>query len=116
CPLHAGSQVRRFLFPLSVPALPATYLLSLHDALPILPRGDRRGSAHERDGGAGQPDRRCAVCRGRPTDPGAGRRGGSLNIWNWRSEEHTSELQSRVDLVCRLLLDKKKDVTESGVS
>src|SRR5438105_8827372 len=26
-----------------------------------------------------------------------------------RSEEHTSELQSRVDLVCRLLLDKKKD-------
>src|SRR5271170_8179039 len=26
----------------------------------------------------------------------------------WRSEEHTSELQSRVDLVCRLLLEKKK--------
>src|SRR5206468_8065505 len=26
----------------------------------------------------------------------------------WRSEEHTSELQSRSDLVCRLLLDKKK--------
>src|SRR5207247_4201244 len=25
----------------------------------------------------------------------------------WRSEEHTSELQSRVDLVCRLLLEKK---------
>src|SRR5947207_1163127 len=48
-----------------------------------LPRGDRRGPAHERDGGAGQPDRRCAVCRGRPTDPGAGRRGRPLNIWNW---------------------------------
>src|SRR5438105_6686625 len=28
--------------------------------------------------------------------------------WNPRSEEHTSELQSRVDLVCRLLLEKKK--------
>src|SRR6266536_4802938 len=28
---------------------------------------------------------------------------------NRRSEEHTSELQSRVDLVCRLLLEKKKD-------
>src|SRR6266496_2842623 len=28
-----------------------------------------------------------------------------------RSEEHTSELQSRRDLVCRLLLEKKKDVT-----
>src|SRR5207247_3487151 len=27
----------------------------------------------------------------------------------YRSEEHTSELQSRVDLVCRLLLEKKKD-------
>src|SRR5438105_12642093 len=26
-----------------------------------------------------------------------------------RSEEHTSELQSRVDLVCRLLLEKKKE-------
>src|SRR5699024_12628698 len=26
--------------------------------------------------------------------------------WNWRSEEHTSELQSRFALVCRLLLDK----------
>src|SRR5699024_12812485 len=29
-------------------------------------------------------------------------------IGNWRSEEHTSELQSRFDLVCRLLLAKKK--------
>src|SRR5438105_12095307 len=29
-----------------------------------------------------------------------------------RSEEHTSELQSRVDLVCRLLLEKKKSVDE----
>src|SRR5438105_11766041 len=28
--------------------------------------------------------------------------------WTLRSEEHTSELQSRVDLVCRLLLEKKK--------
>src|SRR2546421_3322736 len=30
------------------------------------------------------------------------------NIVLWRSEEHTSELQSRSDLVCRLLLEKKK--------
>src|SRR5438105_5714463 len=35
-----------------------------------------------------------------------GRRAGSGRIA--RSEEHTSELQSRVDLVCRLLLEKKK--------
>src|SRR5438105_6219195 len=31
-----------------------------------------------------------------------------------RSEEHTSELQSRVDLVCRLLLEKKKGQTDTG--
>src|SRR6266536_3972742 len=31
--------------------------------------------------------------------------------WTARSEEHTSELQSRVDLVCRLLLEKKKNVS-----
>src|SRR2546422_7993412 len=29
--------------------------------------------------------------------------------WTTRSEEHTSELQSRLHLVCRLLLEKKKD-------
>src|SRR5207249_10943619 len=29
--------------------------------------------------------------------------------WHGRSEEHTSELQSRFDLVCRLLLEKKKE-------
>src|SRR6266849_9776401 len=31
-----------------------------------------------------------------------------LRVLGERSEEHTSELQSRVDLVCRLLLEKKK--------
>src|SRR5690606_41507173 len=34
--------------------------------------------------------------------------GDSLNIQVYRSEEHTSELQSRENLVCRLLLEKKK--------
>src|SRR2546429_3416345 len=29
-------------------------------------------------------------------------------VWSFRSEEHTSELQSRLHLVCRLLLEKKK--------
>src|SRR5690606_41987820 len=32
--------------------------------------------------------------------------------WTMRSEEHTSELQSRENLVCRLLLEKKKKLTE----
>src|SRR6266516_6313298 len=31
-------------------------------------------------------------------------------IRRWRSEEHTSELQSQYDLVCRLLLEKKKTI------
>src|SRR6266704_5186827 len=43
----------------------------------------------------------------------SGRRGGlrSPPPWPacWRSEEHTSELQSRFDLVCRLLLEKKNN-------
>src|SRR2546421_3724598 len=33
-----------------------------------------------------------------------------------RSEEHTSELQSRSDLVCRLLLEKKKKITYYGIN
>src|SRR5699024_12692968 len=40
------------------------------------------------------------LARGRKSDPSCRRRD--------RSEEHTSELQSRFDLVCRLLLEKKK--------
>src|SRR2546430_9927340 len=31
--------------------------------------------------------------------------------WRWRSEEHTSELQSQSNIVCRLLLEKKKKKT-----
>src|SRR6266508_6883679 len=61
------------------------YTLSLHDALPIC-RGPARLGSPSRGDGAARP---------RP----AGRR---------RSEEHTSELQSRGHLVCRLLLEKKK--------
>src|SRR5207249_10025458 len=38
----------------------------------------------------------------------AGDTGLQINGTNGRSEEHTSELQSRFDLVCRLLLEKKK--------
>src|SRR5437588_5123934 len=33
---------------------------------------------------------------------------------SWRSEEHTSELQSHSDLVCRLLLEKKKKHTNKN--
>src|SRR6478672_13401852 len=42
-----------------------------------------------------------------PHTPDVRARSGSLRTF-FRSEEHTSELQSRSDLVCRLLLEKKK--------
>src|SRR3712207_7476022 len=72
------------------------YTLSLHDALPIF---HRRGRAEGgRRAGPLRPGRRHRDRRGRP-----GPRGGDR-----RSEEHTSELQSRQYLVCRLLLEKKK--------
>src|SRR5947207_7350581 len=41
-----------------------------------------------------------------PFEPGAGAQ--RVLEWRERSEEHTSELQSHSDLVCRLLLEKKK--------
>src|SRR3989449_8206731 len=39
--------------------------------------------------------------------------GDELMYLDWRSEEHTSELQSRLHLVCRLLLEKKKRQTRT---
>src|SRR2546422_3148475 len=39
---------------------------------------------------------------------GGGQGAGASRAWCVRSEEHTSELQSRLHLVCRLLLEKKK--------
>src|SRR5829696_4218472 len=44
-------------------------------------------------------------CRRGRSSPDAGAR---WSLWHWRSEEHTSELQSLTNLVCRLLLEKKK--------
>src|SRR5438477_3625288 len=41
---------------------------------------------------------------------------GSLGVRWMRSEEHTSELQSHVNLVCRLLLEKKKKKTKTQKS
>src|SRR5690242_21917607 len=71
-----------------------TYTLSLHDALPISPRHLRRlGRRHQ----ARHHTRRDQQRRRRPHHRQAP-----------RSEEHTSELQSHVNLVCRLLLEKKK--------
>src|SRR2546427_9457826 len=46
-------------------------------------------------------------CRGRKRDK-VSHRGQCFQGRQWRSEEHTSELQSQSNLVCRLLLEKKK--------
>src|SRR5438876_6442144 len=57
------------------------------------------------------PTRRSSdLRRGREADEGRSRGGGSrdVDVHVRRSEEHTSELQSPVHLVCRLLLEKKK--------
>src|SRR5438477_10718080 len=78
---------RFFFFFFNDTATTEIYTLSLHDALPISARFLRR---HRRGGR-----------RGGRADPPRGRGGA-------RSEEHTSELQSHVNLVCRLLLEKKK--------
>src|SRR2546422_8041858 len=53
-----------------------------------------------------------------PTQPGRSGRAPSGTAVSWhrkrrRSEEHTSELQSRLHLVCRLLLEKKKKIKKS---
>src|SRR3712207_9492191 len=73
------------------------YTLSLHDALPIFEHSRAERADHEAWGVEGLVDRR------RHVQPA---RNGREVV---RSEEHTSELQSRQYLVCRLLLEKKKN-------
>src|SRR5438067_9348863 len=60
-------------------------------------------AAQRRTAHRGGTRHRLGRCSGAPIDRGSSRRAGAS-----RSEEHTSELQSRFDLVCRLLLEKKK--------
>src|SRR5437773_8483848 len=94
------------MFFLSDSAPTVFYTLSLHDALPIScgGLGPRRPGARPR-----RPQRaRVDVDDGSPR-PARRRPHGRLAIPR-RSEEHTSELQSHHDLVCRLLLEKKKKV------
>src|SRR2546429_7170069 len=85
-----------FFFFFNDTATTEIYTLSLHDALPIWaarPGGAAGGPAHDQS-------RRRPRTAGRPAPAG-------------RSEEHTSELQSRLHLVCRLLLEKKKTTLTS---
>src|SRR5207249_11038325 len=90
------------------------YPLSLHDALPISSAcPDPEPSKTSKPTVIGVPamvidsDDEITSCRGNAN--GSVWRSVSCNAARRdRSEEHTSELQSRFDLVCRLLLEKKK--------
>src|SRR5690349_21873210 len=79
------------------PPAPLFYSLSLHDALPISPAGPMRaGEAYLLYQDAQYLLVRSELLRH------------TNDVEPARSEEHTSELRSRRDLVCRLLLEKKK--------
>src|SRR6266536_6636448 len=85
-----------FFFFFNDTATTEIYTLSLHDALPIsrdVELTSRRAQAADRA-------QHCGL------------NGPVAATVGERSEEHTSELQSRVDLVCRLLLEKKKKKKE----
>src|SRR5207302_9091613 len=82
-----------FFFTLTSPSV--IYPLSLHDALPILLRRLRQW-------------RPPLCCPTRADKRQPVHRPPLLSSRLARSEEHTSELQSRENLVCRLLLEKKK--------
>src|SRR5699024_11933322 len=92
------------------------YTLSLHDALPI------SNNSYLVDPWAQwcstDPDQAAVATALRRALAYSDRQGvvsvvaagnGELDLTAARSEEHTSELQSRFDLVCRLLLEKKKN-------
>src|SRR6266511_4646635 len=80
-----------FFFFFNDTATTEIYTLSLHDALPISGRSGPRSRCGWRPGSSSPASIRPLSSSCRP-----------------RSEEHTSELQSRENLVCRLLLEKKK--------
>src|SRR5258706_4245464 len=94
--LQLDKPLTRSFFFFNDTATTEIYTLSLHDALPI---------------SRGRPRRRCAsrscVARRLRSAPDSHTPGGRL-ARPGRSEEHTSELQSLTNLVCRLLLEKKK--------
>src|SRR5205823_12659565 len=90
-----------FFFFFNPPATPEIYTLSLHDALPISHRGTESHGASRRRGSSPRFHRPAGQAR-------EARHRLRRSRSRFRSEEHTSELQSLAYLVCRLLLEKKK--------
>src|SRR2546426_7521197 len=94
---------------------PRSTLFSLHDALPIC---EKKVNASCQSGcSARSVSSTGFACRPSPTEGACiqinGRFGSRCAAA--RSEEHTSELQSPCNLVCRLLLEKKKNKTRISV-
>src|SRR2546429_6793768 len=90
-----------FLFFFNDTATTEIYTLSLHDALPISGRAPRQALRGWRPEGR-RPEARAGPAHARARAAHGSRRG------HGRSEEHTSELQSPLQLVWRLLLEKQK--------
>src|SRR3712207_8273804 len=102
-----------FVFVFNDTATTEIYTLSLHDALPIFRPLYVGGHGARRRAGRRRPPRpgrdRGAPRRPLGRAPSRARVAAPLRVSALsRSEEHTSELQSRQYLVCRLLLEKKK--------
>src|SRR5207237_2496217 len=111
-PPRYSSTLSCFCFFFTALASAAIHTLSLHDALPIF-----------RSAPAARP---CCAPRCFPRWPATSRRrgrklgslpvGGTPGSEPSRSEEHTSELQSHLNLVCRLLLEKKKPIQRAEIT
>src|SRR5690554_7771559 len=95
-----------FFFFFNDTATTEIYTLSLHDALPISAGCFTTESRLDRSGRAGLGAG--SSPRSRERSAPTGHQPGN------RSEEHTSELQSRPHLVCRLLLEKKKKIKHNN--
>src|SRR5206468_12821588 len=100
---HILSVPSCYLFFLNHTPTTQIHTLSLHDALPIL----RPPNPIFTWPAAGSTVLNRKPYRAAGSNNSMGLPSGSSS-WICRSEEHTSELQSRSDLVCRLLLEKKK--------
>src|SRR3712207_8899268 len=83
------------------------YTLSLHDALPISRQASQRNQAPTRGHYRGVRKLRDDASSFLKAEPGPAQKLRGTGLGPYRSEEHTSELQSRQYLVCRLLLEKK---------
>src|SRR5437867_9674334 len=101
CCISTACRLVFFSFFFTTPSTTEIYTLSLHDALPI---SSDLSDDNGRVRASAKPRERSIVTARVP-----GRLFG-------RSEEHTSELQSPYDLVCRLLLEKKKTQNKTSVT